>query len=258
MRLRNRMRNAGRLVLGSAGGSWTPANLAGVALRYVSGPAYEFTDAGGTTPVALDGDLVQVWKDSSGNGVNLSQATAGNRPVANLTGATWRTTGDGTAKIISNASASVANNGGLGIAIAFLPTASTGATRYLMRLRNSGIGNVMTLVKPANDKLRGEFITSSGTVFVDSAASITTATPCAAVWSVTAALAYTHRLNGVQLTGTLAGTYVNRTADTVNVLSDTSAFWDGSIYEIVVATTPFSAADILLVEAYFRANYGTP
>jgi hypothetical protein len=40
-----------------------------------------YTDTGGTTPVASDGDLVARWNDQSGNGHDFQQATSGNRPA---------------------------------------------------------------------------------------------------------------------------------------------------------------------------------
>jgi hypothetical protein len=47
-------------------------------------PATYFTDAGKASPAASDGDLVYTAADVSGNGYDLVQATAGNRPVLDL------------------------------------------------------------------------------------------------------------------------------------------------------------------------------
>lgn len=43
-----------------------------------------YTDTGGTTPTAADGDLVALWKDQSSNHNDFQQATSANRPA-------WRT-----------------------------------------------------------------------------------------------------------------------------------------------------------------------
>lgn len=249
-----------RLLTLLAGGRWTPANLSGLAARYISGPSYQFTDASpGTTPIVNDGDTVQVWRDATASAYHLTQTVAGSRPVANLTGSTWRSTGDGAAKVISKTSgASIANAAGMSVAIAFLPTTSTGTARYLFRLRSAASGDVMNVIKSGTNKARGEFRTSTGMEFVDSAASITTATPCCMIWSATSALAYIHRLNGVELTGTLAGTFSSLTAVELNALSNTANFFDGSIYEVIVRTSPMTAADITNIETYFRTTYGTP
>lgn len=71
-----------------------PLQISGLAFNYVAGPSYCFSDAGGTVPCA-DGDTVQVWRDRSGNGRNLVQATAGSRPVLRSVSGKWEVQFDG-------------------------------------------------------------------------------------------------------------------------------------------------------------------
>ncbi len=59
----------------------TAAPLSANLVGWFKADAGIFTDAGGTTPAVTNGDLVYVWKDQSGSGNDLSQATSGDRPV---------------------------------------------------------------------------------------------------------------------------------------------------------------------------------
>ena len=60
--------------------TFAPTSLPSL-LAWYKADAGVFSDAG-VTP-AVDGATVQQWNDQSGNGLNLSQATAGNRPTFN-------------------------------------------------------------------------------------------------------------------------------------------------------------------------------
>ena len=61
----------GDLFLGEEAGAWyDPSDLSTL-----------FQDAAGTTPVTTDSDPVGLMRDISGNGNDLTQATAGKRPL---------------------------------------------------------------------------------------------------------------------------------------------------------------------------------
>lgn len=76
----------------------TVPNLFGL---WLPGPSGFFSDSGGTVPCA-SGDLCQVWKDSSGNGRNWTQATSGDRLIANQdSNGAWYLLGDGTATFMT-------------------------------------------------------------------------------------------------------------------------------------------------------------
>lgn len=68
---------------------FTPGSLSDVWLWLEAGPTWCFSDSGGTVPCAA-GDLVYIWKDQSGNGHDLSQATSGNRPTLIQVSGQWR------------------------------------------------------------------------------------------------------------------------------------------------------------------------
>ena len=58
----------------------TVLGLIGGVADYQAGAAYCFSDSAGTVP-CNDGDLVYVWKDSSGNGNDATQSVSGSRPT---------------------------------------------------------------------------------------------------------------------------------------------------------------------------------
>jgi len=68
---------------------FTPASLS-PALWLRSGPTWQFSDTGGTTPIT-DAVAVARWLDASGNGRHLTQSTTGNRPVARQVSGVWTT-----------------------------------------------------------------------------------------------------------------------------------------------------------------------
>ena len=87
-------------------GAWSPPAVSGLKLWLTAGPTWCFLDAGGTTPCG-NGDPVYVWADRSGNAVNLTQSTAGQRPTLVTSGGLWRVRFDGTDdRIVSSALAS--------------------------------------------------------------------------------------------------------------------------------------------------------
>lgn len=255
----SRIARVGR-VARAGGGSpvFSPDQLTSLGAQYTSGPTWQFTDAPpGTVPVA-DTDLVRTWRDRTANAYHVTQATAGNRPTANLTSGVWRTTGNGTSTDLQNGVASVSNASGLSIAMAFLPTTSTGATRSFMRLRNLSVGDLLVMAKSAGDKFACLYNTSTGSKTVTSVASIVTAVPCSMVFTVDTGLACNARLNGVDNISTLGGAHLTRVCDLVELFSDGGSFWDGSIFEVIIRTVPMAAADITNIETYFRTTYGTP
>lgn len=89
-----------RLTATNAGGSdgetkldyvvsaWTPASLTNLELWFTAGPTWCFSDAGGTVACGA-GDSVYVWKDRSGNALDVSQATSGRRPKLQQTSGKW-------------------------------------------------------------------------------------------------------------------------------------------------------------------------
>jgi hypothetical protein len=64
----------------AAGGSFTPADIATLAL-WLKADGTLWQDSARTTPVASDADPVGAWDDESGNGRHYTQATGGNRPT---------------------------------------------------------------------------------------------------------------------------------------------------------------------------------
>lgn len=89
------------MTMGS-GGAFSPAKLPGLAAWYdPSDPAMFYQDAAMTTPVTADGDPVGAVVDKSGNGVHLTQATAGKRPLYRTSAGKHWLQFDGTDDVLS-------------------------------------------------------------------------------------------------------------------------------------------------------------
>lgn len=87
----------------SIGGTWSPLKLSGL-IGWYKGDKGVYNDAGIT--LATNGQTVQQWNDQSGNGNNLSQSAAGQRPTFNtnvLNGLPGLTFSSGAATHLSSA-----------------------------------------------------------------------------------------------------------------------------------------------------------
>ena len=71
------------LLLKAKGKPFSPANIAGLRL-WLKADADVYSDAAGTIPAVYDGDVVGCWKDQSGNGYDVSQATTSKKPLLRI------------------------------------------------------------------------------------------------------------------------------------------------------------------------------
>jgi hypothetical protein len=226
--------------------AWTPASIAGLAAWHTAGPAWCFTDAGGTV-AAGDGDAVRVWRDRSANADHATQATAGNRPLLK---AGWGVRFDGTDDYLSPA---VPVNPSTGGAIYFVQT-TTGDGVFAGRAGGSNpqvrIGQDVNVLSVYNGS--------------DNPQSSALATPRG-----------TRTVSGYVFTGELVTFYENGTARGVfsfapwipangdnmsafGSLGGASLALSGDIHELVVVAAPLSGSDRALLDAYFRSQWATP
>ena len=74
---------ARKLVVLMAKKAFSPKQIPGLRL-WLEADRGVYTDDAGTTPATTDGDAIGCWKDQSGNGYDVIQATADNKPLLKL------------------------------------------------------------------------------------------------------------------------------------------------------------------------------
>ena len=225
--------------------AFTPASVAGLVAWY---------DASKET--AADGTAMATITDR--HGVRNLTAGAPAQPLLKTNIQNGRSVYrfDGVDDTASWNSTPTISNAQLAAAVVCRPSVTI-AQRDLLRLRDSSLGDAFYMIKGGTGKARGGFTTSAGVQIVESAANFT-ASPSVFIWSVDAALTYTHRLNGVAQTGTLAGAATARTVDVINLANAFGSVWDADVCEVVISATAFSASTITKLESYFRTKWGTP
>lgn len=225
---------------------WTPAAVAGLVAWYTAGPAWCFTDAGGSVP-AGDGDAVQLWRDRSGSARDLSQSTANNRPTLRLVSGRYYVRFDGS-------NDSLGYDGVVPAAELIAGVFSTTNDAALVSQRRDSDGAPIRVLMTQTGLLwraRNDANTISTVTASDSAGY--------------------HMLvgyNGANMilrrdgTQVASGTAVGGTT-TVNRLRLATDFHDagalaGDTGEVVLASVAPSAGDLTLLETYLRSVWGTP
>jgi hypothetical protein len=253
------------------GSTWTPASLSGLIAWYKADndSTNVFSDAACTVPQTTNAANVLCWKDLSGNGYNLVNASGANRPTYVLAGLNGKPTVNFVALSSQNLRTAVGVAMGTGVSgSAFaIGTMNTGTNSF---------GRLVTYAPPsAADNSAGGFtylFRQSTTNFFETEKGITVVvgSPYAAV-----SLATETRFGGIA-NGTTIQSYVNgATAGTAGSgsIAFTSggyialgssiasgggtgaALWDGNISEIIITNNAMSSGDIALLDAYLAARW---
>jgi hypothetical protein len=228
-----------------------------------------YKDAG-VTPAA-NGETVQQWNDQSGNGRNVSQATAGNRPTYLSGGFNSSYPTLSFAAASTNALLTATNSitvGNAGVTSGFLVlqmTNSTGnngrACAYAQSFNND------TTTSPQAGMLYCQRDASTnalksghgGTSYGITSVSLATPIRWGVVMDNTNTTTY---LNGVAGTptgdsGKTHGTGVLSIGSAVvNNQVQAAPFWDGLISEVVITSTAASASEVTALDAYFKQHWG--
>lgn len=234
---------------------WTPAVLRPAA----------WYDAADLSTIATVSGGVSEWRDKSGNGRTVSQATAGNRPtyttagLNNLNVLTFSRTNSTFLRTTTSSITSGTYTGQLDFAWVANRTDSIGGT--IITERNSSLVGETQWVFDT-----GAYFISSDGANTNSNQQISAAT--FALLSTSAAIAYhTHIsgsrdrfwLNGAEITVT-TGTASNITGSTGISIGrregNVAQFWTGVIAEIIALPRTTSTSDRLNIEGYLAWKWG--
>jgi hypothetical protein len=222
------MHNVKLLQVATMGAAKTIPTIANMAFRYRAGPTWCFSDVNGLVPCA-DGDRIQYLRDTSGNARHLLQTTLAARPQLVFVGGVWVVRGDG-ARTMEWQGTTFSNTTGLTVGVVYDPPGDATQNDLLM-LRDLGLGNTLTMIRAGTVKARFNY-TTSASANIDSVANWNSARS-AFVMSVAANLAFRHKVEGVLMTGTLAGTAVTRDIGLIQLGNAFGELFDSDIYEVV-------------------------
>jgi hypothetical protein len=208
--------------------------------------------AGGTwtdvTPAAADADPVGVWQDQSGNGRNVTQATAGFRPLLKLAVQNGRSVVrfDGTNDFLATATPTL--NQPLSI---FVVGKLSAAGQVLVDGNAVGAGEtaIYTAVAQSNYTMFAGSAADTGTAFDTSYHTLS------ALFSGTSSffrkdLSQTGALNPG--TGTMAGFVLGAGAAGI------SLFLNGDLAEVLIYNATLTAGQFSQVDRYLKAKWSTP
>jgi hypothetical protein len=221
--------------------------------KFSSGPPVAgyaaWYDASDTSSIAESGGAVSQWNDKSGNGYDLLQSTAGNKPT--------------TGTVTQNGLNVLSFDGG-----DYLEPAS------YARDERATIFAVANATNNASSKMLVSYTNASYALFANASESYQgylrnnfTNLPASATgltgWKVITCRLHTSdrriRVNGVESTGT--NTVPNVSAARLRVGGDTTGgfYWLGSIAELFIFTdiaAPLSESEISAMESYASAKWG--
>ena len=257
-------------IVGYSGGSlasvftWTPATLGSSVVAWYSADSGVYKDAGST--IAVDGDTVQQWNDRSGNGNNLTQATAGARPTFNTTtfnGLRGITFAAGSSTALSSA----ANAINIGV--------TTASCFAVLKITASGTFGVVSLLGNGQTT---DFGNVASSIFVEELVTNPNLQTIANLNNIPGPLAsFVVGIGGFYRFGsiydgtngnaysnnvflpTAVATATNFTTGTLCIgasqQSPNTAFFTGILAEVVLTKTALSSADRLNLDTYFRMKW---
>lgn len=241
-------------------GAWSPANLGANLLAWYKADTGVYSDLG-LTPTVAD-DPVRQWNDQSGNGLHMTEATLGNRPIHRFTGLAGGKALQFTA----------AANKKLATAVAAVSLGGTVYSAFLvMLIPNTTPANGRVLAYHANGDANDFGAVTSGIALLTPASTPTVGgyrNGALGSFAVTASAA---KRIGAIFDGTNHTVYVDNVAKTPSASSGTFGATgqivvgntiatgspsDCTIAEIVVTKSAIGAPDRLSLDDYFKARYG--
>lgn len=246
---------------GQGSAAWAPTDLGAALKGWFIADTGVYTDAGST--LASDGQTVQQWNDQSGNGVNISQATSGQRP-------TYRATGFNSQKGIQfvKANSQLLTSGATAFALggttfsAYVVMFFTGAT---------GVNGRIVSFMYASDATDFSTAESAIPLLAPDPASIGGYRFGSPRGNIAAAVNTNYRVGAI-FDGTDHKIYLNNSAGTPSASSGTFGatgqigiggyaggspeYLDGTIAEVVLTNSALSSGDRLSLDDYFKAKWG--
>ncbi len=230
-----------------------------------------FQDTAGTTPATADGDPVGRVNDAGGVPNNLTQATAGHRPLLKLAiqNGLQVIRADGSDDFLSNASASAfkAVHDGTGGTLLWAgkKTSADGTTTGLVGNASGTASEIGFSMFMANGNLFTLITNGGGTAVINKSVAVAQGTPFAAGFRFktgASPAAFRIRVNG-GADATLAATGSPSSSNATHgigvfALSDSPTnFWmAGDFYELIILPTDLSDANMALLMTYINVRWG--
>jgi hypothetical protein len=263
--------DAGYFLFFNNNANWTPAQLPGLIAWYKADndSTNVFSDSACTVPVTTNTSPVVCWKDKSGNGYNVVNATGLHRPTYTLAGLNGKPTvtfAQSNTEFLITAVGVAMGTGVSGSAFAI----------GTMNTVTASFGRLVTYAPPsAADNATGGYtflFRQSTNNFIETEKGITVVvgSPYAAV-----SLATETRFGGIA-NGTTIQNYINGVAAGTAGSGSTayisggyiaigtaissggsapSALWDGNLSEIIITNNAMSPTNIALLDAYLAARW---
>ena len=209
-------------------------------------------DAADSSTITLSGSNVKTWADKSGNGYNLSQSSAGNRPtysngVVNFNAASSNS--------MSNTSTNVF--GATGTVFIVMNIQSTTST---MRPFSIGNGNTYITFDSANAATASYYNNTSGYFSASNQSASTTGNRHIRMVQRNGSVVPRYSVNGGTITNMESADVVVSSTMHITVGTGgsfaTTAFLTGHIAEIIGYTSYLSDSDIRQVEGYLARKWG--
>lgn len=245
------------LSLTSAGGGFSPSSLSPAAWYDPADLTTLFQDSAGTTPVTANNDPVGKILDKSGNGNHLIQAGASDRPLYKTSGGLHWLEFDGASDYLSIVSMTATDGSGHHCSAAAVYFDTITGTQIAVDMDIGGAGRLSQCLRHNGGTLESVAFNTAGSVFVDSAGSITATTP-AVLSQLTADAAVEMFLNGTgngstAITGTMQS---GSSVLTLGANSTISSLMDGRIYGVIHLARKWTAAEKINIEAYLATKAG--
>ena len=235
----------GPAVTRGGGLSWSPLSISGLQFWVDSADsATLYTDSALTTLAVADGDVVGGWKDKSGNSRNALQTDGTKKPVLKLA--------------IQNGR-NVVRFDGVNDNMTFSNWQSNPATVFLV-VRSSSDTIFLSTLSAASPGYPLFYYYTNGNVYgQDGYISGFTPANTYNQWTVTCSTtARTIRLDGTA-GSSAAGIVGSALYSMIGKYDDPTPYaQNGDTLEILGYNSVLSGSDILLVEAYLKAKWGTP
>ena len=229
---------------------------------WLKADAAVYNDAGVTA--ATNGQTVQQWNDQSGNGNNVTQTVAGNKPVFQTTqiGGQPAIYFDGAAgaKYLNNTVSNLVTTGAARTTfiVSKINTASTtGGTIFTFR-RTATIHSLSLGLNAGVNYVYTDGVTAANNASAPASLFTDAKNPFIATYSNGTGSQIGFRFNGIPQTVSQVGIVSTETGTagfTIGGREDYANWWQGLIAEVIVYNRTLTVAEIQQVESYLQTKY---
>jgi hypothetical protein len=214
-------------------------------------------DASDTSTITASSGSVSQWDDKSGNGYNVTQATAANQPTTGSTTINGRNviSFDGGDSISYTATTVTLNQPNSVFAVV---SSDSGVTGTRSVVNGTGATNALVYVTASSERRVGIWASPpGGQVVTSSLTALTDQTQPAVIGGIFDGSSSRIRLNGASSGAVNAGTMAKGGGFRIGAnAAETGEFWIGKIAEVLFFDSLLSSNEIADVETYLAAKWG--